>query len=94
MVSHTSNFPQRDCAETAHLPNPANNHRSSLRALLQHVVLQQHVVPSVLRPELIVPEEIPNNVRGRVFKDSAASVLRRAILEGNKRTNQLKSGVK
>jgi hypothetical protein len=44
-------------------------------------MLKKHVIPSVVHPELIVPEEIPDNIRRRVLKDSAAAILRRAILE-------------
>jgi hypothetical protein len=72
---------KRSQAEAAHLPDPSNNHGSSLLALLQHLMLKKHVIPSVLHPELIVPEEIPDNIRRCVLKDSAAAILRRAILE-------------
>ena len=70
---------------SSHLPDPANNHRPGLRALLQRVVLQQHVVPGVARPELVVPEEIPDDVRRCVLEDGATAVLGRAILENETR---------
>jgi hypothetical protein len=47
-------------------------------------MLKKHVVPGVLHPELVVPEEIPDNFWQRVLKDRAAAVLRRAVLERNK----------
>lgn len=71
----------RDITQMAHLPDPANNHRSSLCALLQRLVLKKHIVPSVLDAEVIVPEEIPHNIWRCVFEDSATAVLRRAILQ-------------
>lgn len=74
----------RDIIRKAHLPDPPENHRSSLCALLQRIVLKKHVVPSVLNPELVIPEEIPDNFWRCILKDSATAVLRRATLERNK----------
>jgi hypothetical protein len=54
-------------------------------------MLKQHVIPGVVRPELVVPEKIPDHVRRRVFKDGAATILRWAILKRNKRGKELKS---
>ena len=68
----------RDITQIPHLPDPANNHCSSLCA----PVVQSRaadIVPSVLDPEVIIPEEIPNNIQRRVFEDSGNAVLRRAF---------------
>jgi hypothetical protein len=44
--------------QNTHLPDPPENHCSSLGALLQGLVLKKHVIPAVLDLELIIPEEI------------------------------------
>lgn len=55
-------------AEEWKLPDPANNHCSSLCAPVQCLMLQKHIDPSVLDPKVIMPEEIPNNTRRHVFE--------------------------
>ena len=45
-----------------HFPDPPDNQGSSLGALLQCLVLKKHVIPAVLNPELIVPEEISHDL--------------------------------
>ena len=66
--------------QRTHLPDPPDNHGSSLGALLQCLMLKKHVVPAVLNPEFIIPEEIPHNLWRRILKDSATAVLRWTIL--------------
>ena len=79
----------RDIMQIPHLPDPAKNHCSSLCAPVQFLVMQKHIVPSVLDLEVIMPEEIPDNIQRRVFEDSANTVLRRPFHNETKRPNIL-----
>lgn len=80
---------EKSCKETTYLPDPPDDHCPGLGVLLQRLMLKKHVVPGVLNPELIIPEEIPDDLWRRVFKDSAAAVLRWAILGRNKPHNSV-----
>jgi hypothetical protein len=48
--------------QNTHLPDPPDNQGSILGAFLQCLVLKKHVIPAVLNPELIVPEEISDDL--------------------------------
>lgn len=56
-------------------------HRPSGPALLQGLVVDEHVVPPVGHPELVVPEEVPHLLWTGVLEDAAALVLRRPGLK-------------
>jgi hypothetical protein len=62
MVSFNSIMARREMMQNTHLPDPPDNHGSSLGTLFQCLVLKKHVVPAVLHPELVVPEEISHNL--------------------------------
>jgi len=51
---------------------PVNNHGSILRELLQNFVVWKHVIPFTTK--FIIPEEISNQLRSCILKNSSAAI--------------------
>ena len=65
-------------AKEGKLAHPVHHHCSSEDTLLYGGSMYKHVIP--LQPELIIPKEIPHQLRTRVFEHRSAPVLRRSTL--------------
>lgn len=59
--SKSSSYNCKRIHRFSYLANPLNYHRPCCRALLQCGMLEEHIIPAILDPELIVPEEVPHD---------------------------------
>lgn len=68
----------------AYLSDPMHFHRTRCLALLQRLMIDEHIIPLVGHPELIIPKEVPHFLWSCILKDSTTLILGRSRLNSSK----------